>query len=294
MAKRFGLFGVCVVSTVCFLILLANHQLSSHSERQQPDFRRSIQSYSDNVGHPEYNLNMGNGTIPSIKEVLAQQKFALEQELANYRFPEGKVLADFTGARGKPLRNIIVTTWRSGSTFLGEIINTVPGNYYHYEPLLDYDIMQIRGPPLASSAIANLKRLLNCDYNDMNYYLEYGKSHVYLFIHNTRLWEQCQLHPYYCWNSTFLGQFCRLFPFQSMKIVRLRLRLAEELLKDESLGVRILLLVRDPRGTIQSRKHRDWCPGHPDCDEPSSLCADMVSDYAAAHRLNKLYPDRFR
>lgn len=60
------------------------------------------------------------------------------------------------------------------------------------------------------------------------------------------------------------------------------------------LNVRILLLVRDPRGTLQSRKHRDWCPGIPDCDEPSLLCADMVSDYSAATRLQMLYPDRFR
>lgn len=60
------------------------------------------------------------------------------------------------------------------------------------------------------------------------------------------------------------------------------------------LGVRVLLLIRDPRGTLQSRKHRDWCPGRPDCDQPNLLCADMVSDYTAAIRLQKLYPDRFR
>lgn len=60
------------------------------------------------------------------------------------------------------------------------------------------------------------------------------------------------------------------------------------------LNVRMLLLVRDPRGTIQSRKHRDWCPGQPDCDQPVNLCDDLVSDYKAAVRLLDLYPDRFR
>lgn len=58
--------------------------------------------------------------------------------------------------------------------------------------------------------------------------------------------------------------------------------------------MRVLLLVRDPRGTLQSRKHRDWCPGQPDCDQPGILCADMVSDYTAALRLSRLYPERFR
>ncbi|GJQ72959.1 hypothetical protein Trydic_g1600 [Trypoxylus dichotomus] len=78
-----------------------------------------------------------------------------------------------------------------------------------------------------------------------------------------------------------------------MKVVRLRLKLAEELLKDQSLNVKVLLLIRDPRGTLQSRKHRDWCPGAPDCDQPQRLCADMVSDYMAARDLQNKYPDRF-
>ena len=61
---------------------------------------------------------------------------------------------------GQPLRSIITTTWRSGSTFLGAILNSHPGNYYHYEPLLDYDIVQIRGPPNSESVIGVIKNLL--------------------------------------------------------------------------------------------------------------------------------------
>jgi len=61
-----------------------------------------------------------------------------------------------------------------------------------------------------------------------------------------------------------------------------------------SLGVRVVLLVRDPRGTLQSRKHRDWCPGNPDCFEAVRLCTDLVADYSAAVRLVMKYPHRFR
>ncbi|XP_055379314.1 carbohydrate sulfotransferase 1-like [Condylostylus longicornis] len=60
------------------------------------------------------------------------------------------------------------------------------------------------------------------------------------------------------------------------------------------LNVRVLVLVRDPRGTMQSRKHRLWCPGNPDCDRASNLCMDLVSDYSAAEHLLKKYPSRFR
>ncbi|KAF5275889.1 hypothetical protein FQR65_LT04128 [Abscondita terminalis] len=231
----------------------------------------------------------------SLKYVIKQHNAYIEEETNDYPFPSNSDLKNFTLATGgKPLRNIIITTWRSGSTFLGDILNSVPGNYYHYEPLLDYGIVQIRGPPYGDLAVKNIKRLLNCDYTNLNSYLDYGQSHIYLFTHNTRLWDMCKQYPMYCWDPTFLNEFCKLFPFQSMKIVRLRLRLAEDLLKDKSLNVRVLLLVRDPRGTLQSRKHRNWCPGIPDCDQPNILCADMVSDYKAAVKLKKRYPSRFR
>lgn len=65
------------------------------------------------------------------------------------------------------MRSIIVTTWRSGSTFLGDILNSHPANYYHYEPLLDFSIIQIRGPPNAEKALNTLKNLLNCNYTNL-------------------------------------------------------------------------------------------------------------------------------
>ncbi|PSN54198.1 hypothetical protein C0J52_03530, partial [Blattella germanica] len=178
-----------------------------------------------------------NNYTSEIEEVVNEQRRLIAEEMMGYPYPNGQYNIS--------ARSLIITTWRSGSTFLGDVLNSHPGNYYHYEPLLDYDIVQIRGEPLASGAIRNLKNLLTCNYTDME----------------------------------FLNPFCRLFPFQSMKVVRMRLSLVEELLEDPNLGVRVVLLVRDPRGTLQSRKHRDWCPGNPDCFEAVRLCADLVADY---------------
>jgi len=36
---------------------------------------------------------------------------------------------------GSPIRNLVFTTWRSGSTFIGAILNSHPGTFYHFEPL---------------------------------------------------------------------------------------------------------------------------------------------------------------
>lgn len=60
------------------------------------------------------------------------------------------------------------------------------------------------------------------------------------------------------------------------------------------LGVQVLLLVRDPRGTMQSRHHREWCPGSPDCSDPAWLCRDLVSDFHTAKKFSKKFPNSFR
>lgn len=157
---------------------------------------------------------------------------------------------------GRPVRSIILTSWRSGSTFLGDVVNAHPANFYHYEPLLDYGIVQIRESPLADESLTRIISLLNCEYKELgnftsfefaiipfndqsctvvitDRYLNYGKTHPWVFNHNTHLWRQCQAHKRICWDPRFVAKFCRLFPFQSMKLVRLRLRAAEKLLAEE-------------------------------------------------------------
>ncbi|XP_044262215.1 uncharacterized protein LOC123009763 isoform X2 [Tribolium madens] len=275
MFRRNEIAIFAILASVCLLLVVFN-------QKEAPRY-------------PLYEYERPNVSHITSQDVVKMQQQNIRLSLRDYPFPPEKTLDDYTPVTGgSPLRTIIVTTWRSGSTFLGDVLNAVPGNYYHYEPLLDYGIVQIRGPPYAESALTNLKKLLNCDYSNMENYLDFGKDHTYLFIHNRRLWNLCEAFPQFCFNSRFLTQLCQVFPFQSMKTVRIRLRLVEELLKDTKLNVKVLLLVRDPRGTLQSRKHRDWCPGAPDCDKPNLVCADMVADYSAAIQMKKLYPDRFR
>ena len=61
-----------------------------------------------------------------------------------------------------------------------------------------------------------------------------------------------------------------------------------------SLNVRVLLLVRDPRGTMQSRKHKKWCPGNPDCEDPARLCRDLVDDHKSVKKLLAEFPTRYK
>lgn len=174
-------------------------------------------------------------SIPDIEKILVMIRKRIEKEFHTNKFRfvgDDNIRKLIPEAGGQPFRSVIVSTWRSGSTFLGEILNAVPGNFYHYEPLLSFNITQIRGLPLSDPAVDMLKNMLNCDFTKMPEYFEYGRTHLYQFTHNTRLVNFCKGENNLCLNSEFTSKSCKLFPFQSMKLVRLRLRLMEGLLKD--------------------------------------------------------------
>jgi len=245
--------------------------------------------------------NQSPGLHRQIDDAIKSEKEFLEEDLAGFESVNGEPIHTFRMDKGgQPIRAMVATTWRSGSTFLGDIMISHPGTFYHYEPLLHYDIVQARSGALAQDAVSTLKDLMHCNYTHLDNYLKYGKTHQWLFSHNDRLWSHCisagqkQMKSSYCWTPEFLNKFCPLFPFQSIKTVRLRLNLTRELVEDRSLNVKIILLVRDPRGTMESRKHRVWCPNNPDCEEPARLCQDLKEDYHSFKKLSSEFPDRYK
>lgn len=132
-----------------------------------------------------------------------------------------------------------------------------------------------------------VRQLLKCNYTGLDKYLN-----LVYFDFNRRLWRICKTHPQFCVDQHFLSEYCRIFPYQGMKLVRMSANVSEALLSDPQLNVKAVLLVRDPRGTMASRKTLDWCDTY-DCKSPIALCNDMVSDFKAAKILMKKYPTQF-
>lgn len=196
-----------------------------------------------------------------------------------------------------PLRVLLVTTWRSGSTFLGQVLANHPAVFHHYEPLSPRGILQIRSGREAFQAQQLLHRLLDCRYSGLDEYLNYTRNHPEDMLgHNIPVWEACKRGPNTnaCYNATFLSQSCQLFPIQLVKTVRLRLNLTQLFLNDEKMNVKVVFLVRDPRAVMSSRYSSvSWCTDKPDCSSPEVLCSDMQGDLKVATALEKLYPDRF-
>ena len=191
---------------------------------------------------------------------------------------------------------MVVTTWRSGSTFLGDLLNHYKGVYYYFEPLHYY--AKHRNPP--QSEIEFIESLLKCRYDQDNIgYLHHVSKPANKFLfknHNFRLWNSCQHYlpqEMMCLLPEYLNKVCPLYPIKLMKTVRLDLRETETLIKDPSLNLKILFLVRDPRGTYNSRSDTEisrWCEDRKQCVNLELGCEQMMDNINAAFDLETRYP----
>ena len=92
----------------------------------------------------------------------------------------------------------------------------------------------------------------------------------------------------------FARQACSLFPIRLIKTVRLRVSMVERLLKQNEFGpnLKVIVLVRDPRGVMNSRSAMDWCQA-PRCADPETACTDLNDDFESAKDLSVRYPGQF-
>ncbi|XP_037039809.1 carbohydrate sulfotransferase 5-like [Bradysia coprophila] len=196
-------------------------------------------------------------------------------------------------SNGIPIRNVILSTWNTGSSYLGDILNVIPGNYYFHEPLRHLGDIQIREQnTLLTEAMQLLDRVLKCNFTGLDQYMK----HV-IHDYNIGLSKLCGtvIPSNLCkTDATFLNAFCGIFPIQTMTEVRLRPAFVEPLLTDSELNVKIVLLIRDPRGIIASRKRDEWCAHSQECLDYKKLCQDLVFDAKAAQYLSTKYPERFK
>ncbi|XP_061706489.1 carbohydrate sulfotransferase 4-like [Cydia pomonella] len=302
MLVRFNFYWICFAFSISVLFILAVTRYADNTNhRSYPERPGNFNKIMTIEGEEQWNIpHVG---LPNIEDILEETRVKIALELSNYNFTNSaaKNLQELLlESGGQPLRSLIISTWRSGSTFLGDILNAMPGNFYHFEPFMNVKAFQIRGPPEAEKAIISVKALFKCNFDSfLHRYLEqYLRNKVtpwYQFKHNDRLWKHVKYNRDLFFDPMFFSSFCKLFPFQSMKLVRFRLRVVRDVLDDHELNVKVVLLVRDPRAVMQSRQGKgvEFCKNtSPDCSQPELLCADMISDYIAAIKLQRQYPNR--
>ena len=100
----------------------------------------------------EMNSTIENATKKSrimenllIDDLLAQEKKSIAEDLSKYPTLKLSSLRRNTYASGgRPKITLLVSSWRSGSSFLGQILASHPVSFYSYEPLHQLGLVKLR------------------------------------------------------------------------------------------------------------------------------------------------------
>ncbi|KAK7070210.1 hypothetical protein SK128_018768 [Halocaridina rubra] len=182
----------------------------------------------------------------------------------------------------KPPPNILLigSYGRSGTSFLGGLLKSIPGVFYYYEPLYNLEQWHMLTRPLA---VQSLKDLFICNFTGPVFTAikERGKNYI-----RNKYMETCGSKST-CLESTRLSSACSSEPIRMIKTIRMRLSWLEPLLHDTKLDLRVIHILRDPRGAVISNWKAGW-------DIPAeTLCGNLLEDLETAQDILKRFPNRY-
>ncbi|KAF2361577.1 Sulfotransferase domain [Trinorchestia longiramus] len=274
-------------------ITTANHQTGS--ERKAVSYEKKPLISNPKMYHyvPKMNAKTWAMAYPQlVRSGVNTASYRVNFEYRNYpgnlHFTPGGVVS-----KDKVKRILVLTTWRSGSTFLGDIFNAYPGTFYSFEPL--HQLLQkqhLEDGPLKKPVLKLLRDIMTCNMSQQDGFFDYVKNKTFLISHNSRYWQSCSMNRALCFDANFYNKVCEVMPVNVIKTVRMGAGPVEELLADPSLDLRVIHLVRDPRGTMHSRLKLEWCRA-PVCRDPNVVCDHLFFDLKCSESLQAKYPDRF-
>nr|XP_027217679.1 carbohydrate sulfotransferase 5-like [Penaeus vannamei] len=193
---------------------------------------------------------------------------------------------------------VLWTGWRSGSTFIGQLLTRASNStFYSYEPLHMHGVQVLdEDSATTRSALAFLKDLLLCRLRHWQRRVAYLGNLGKYRSQNTFLRERCVRHRQQwglCRNASFVSEVCQSANLHVAKVLRLSLRWVRPLLDDRDIDLRVLYMVRDPRAVLSSRAAKSWCKS-PSCRDPQTVCPLLAADLREADALAAEYPQRFR
>ncbi|XP_026220694.1 carbohydrate sulfotransferase 6-like [Anabas testudineus] len=193
---------------------------------------------------------------------------------------QGTAVVLFSGwyARLSPQNNkvhvLLLSSWRSGSSFLGQVFSQHPSVFYLMEPAWHvWNKLQKTGAPAHRMAVRDLlQSVFQCDFSVMEAYLpeQHNVSSLFMWSHSRALCSPpaCPLTPrtqfsnqtqcfQACDGTSLQGveEACGTYSHVVLKEVRFfELESLYPLLQDPNFDLRIIHLVRDPRAVMRSRE----------------------------------------
>uniref|UniRef100_A0AAQ6IP02 Sulfotransferase n=1 Tax=Anabas testudineus TaxID=64144 RepID=A0AAQ6IP02_ANATE len=169
---------------------------------------------------------------------------------------------------------LLLSSWRSGSSFLGQVFSQHPSVFYLMEPAWHvWSKLKKTGAPAHRMAVRDLIRsVFQCDFSVMEAYLpeKHSVSSLFMWSHSRALCSPpaCPLTPRTqfsnniqclkaCKGTSLQGveEACGTYSHVVLKEVRFfELESLYPLLQDPNLDLRIIHLVRDPRAVMRSRE----------------------------------------
>lgn len=192
----------------------------------------------------------------------------------------------------------LVSYFRSGSSFVGDLLQQTDSTFYTYEPLKFFDFNHKVDAEDEEEALRILQNILHCLLNHEEEYSDWvcfrGKTHGgWNFARNQHLWKSCESDPSDCCDTNYVDGVCSRTKTRIIKETRISLASIEKLLQrlPPTTNIKIVFLVRDPRAIYQSRKHFRWCKTS-SCIDYEKLCEDLTSDLEVYPRLVENYGDK--
>ncbi|XP_064102520.1 carbohydrate sulfotransferase 3-like [Macrobrachium nipponense] len=187
----------------------------------------------------------------------------------------------------KPLFILLVSSsGRSGSTMMSELLGTLENTVVFFEPIW----LKKNEPCFRNGSCVPgfLSSLAVCNFKDEFAEWMRGKGIFLRYYHPEAL--RCFKDPKEgngrCRRNLDLRGLCHKSHIRVVKVIRSRLSWIEGLLKDNSLNMKAIYLVRDPRGSIASMQKLGWN------SSPAKQCSLLDTDLKDFNRMVKLYPEK--